>query len=112
VIGISPDTVASHKRFATKYELPFTLLADPEKTDCQLFGVWQERSMYGKKSMDVVRSTFVIDAEGIVRQDFPKVKVNGRSDAVLKAIQDAKSSHRLSEKRSWFSPRDARQPLP
>jgi thioredoxin-dependent peroxiredoxin len=90
VIGISPDSVASHKKFAAKYELPFTLLADTEKSVCQLYGVWQEKTMYGKTSMGVVRSTFVIDAAGIVRHVFPKVKVDGHSEAVLEAIKAAK----------------------
>jgi peroxiredoxin Q/BCP len=86
VLGVSPDTVASHETFATKYELPFTLLADPEKAVCERYGVWQEKSMYGKTSMGVVRTTFVIDGNGVVRKVFPKVKVDGHSEAVLAAI--------------------------
>lgn len=86
VLGLSPDTVTSHDKFRRKYELPFTLLADPEKTVCEQYGVWQEKNMYGKKSMGVVRSTFVIDRQGIVRKVFPRVKVDGHSDAVLNAI--------------------------
>ena len=92
VIGVSPDDVKSHKKFADKYELPFTLAADPEKTVCQSYGVWQEKNMYGKKSMGVVRSTFVIDAAGIVRRVFAKVKVDGHSDEVLKAIEGLTAS--------------------
>jgi peroxiredoxin Q/BCP len=87
VIGVSPDGVKSHRKFADKYQLPFTLVADPEKAVCQSYGVWQEKTMYGKKTMGVVRSTFVIDAEGIVRRVFPRVKVDGHSDAVLAALQ-------------------------
>lgn len=86
VIGVSPDGVKSHQKFATKYELPFTLAADVDKKVCELYGVWQEKTMYGKKSMGVVRSTFVIDAKGTVRHVFPKVKVDGHSDAVLEAL--------------------------
>ncbi len=91
VIGVSPDDVKSHKKFADKYELPFTLAADPEKSVCESYGVWQEKNMYGKKSMGVVRSTFVIDAAGIVRRVFAKVKVDGHSDEVLKAIEALKA---------------------
>lgn len=87
VLGVSPDTVASHDKFRRKYELPFTLLADPEKTVCEQYGVWQEKNMYGKKSMGVVRTTFVIDRQGIVRKVFPRVKVDGHSDAVLAILQ-------------------------
>jgi len=91
VIGVSPDAVKSHLKFATKYELPFTLLADTEKAVCESYGVWQEKSMYGKKSMGVVRSTFVIDGEGVVRKVFPKVKVDGHSGAVLSALDELKA---------------------
>jgi peroxiredoxin Q/BCP len=87
VIGVSPDGVKSHRKFADKFQLPFTLVADTEKAVCQSYGVWQEKSMYGKKSMGVVRSTFLIDAQGIVRQVFPRVKVDGHADAVLDAIR-------------------------
>ena len=90
VIGVSPDNVKSHAKFAKKYELPFTLVADVEHKVCADYGVWQEKSMYGKTSMGVVRATFVIDGEGIVRKVFPKVKVDGHSDAVLEAIQSLK----------------------
>jgi peroxiredoxin Q/BCP len=86
VIGVSPDGVKSHGKFAEKYGLPFTLVADTEKSVCQSYGVWQEKSMYGKKSWGVVRTTFVIDGAGVVRQVFPKVKVDGHSDAVLAAL--------------------------
>ncbi|MDR3635011.1 MAG: thioredoxin-dependent thiol peroxidase [Isosphaeraceae bacterium] len=87
VLGVSPDTVASHEKFVRKYELPFTLLADTEKTVCESYGVWQEKNMYGKKSMGVVRTTFVIDGKGIVRKVFPRVKVDGHSDKVLEALK-------------------------
>lgn len=88
ILGVSPDPVASHAKFAGKHELPFTLLADPEKTVCQAYGVWKEKSMYGRKYMGVERTTFLIDAQGIVRQIFPKVKVTGHIEAVLKAVEE------------------------
>ena len=87
VIGVSPDSVKAHLKFVDKYELPFTLVADTEKGVCQSYGVWQEKSMYGKTSMGVVRSTFLIDGKGVIRQVFPKVKVDGHSDALLNAIK-------------------------
>jgi len=87
ILGVSPDPVASHAKFAGKYELPFTLLADPDKTVCQAYGVWKEKSMYGRKYMGVERTTFLIDAQGIIQRVFPKVKVTGHVEAVLKAIQ-------------------------
>jgi peroxiredoxin Q/BCP len=86
VIGVSPDSPASHKKFAAKYELPFTLVADPEKMACQNYGVWKEKNLYGKKSMGVERTTFIIDGAGIVRKVFPRVKVDGHSDQVLDVL--------------------------
>ena len=88
VLGVSPDAVASHKKFVEKYELPFTLLADPEKTACEAYGVWKEKSMYGKTYMGVERTTFVIDPQGKVARVFPKVKVGGHSAAVLEALRE------------------------
>jgi peroxiredoxin Q/BCP len=90
VIGVSPDDVASHAKFTKKYDLPFTLLADSGNKVCEAFGVWKEKSMYGKRYMGVERTTFVIDAKGVVRLVFPKVKVQGHSDAVLDALKAAK----------------------
>jgi peroxiredoxin Q/BCP len=91
VIGVSPDSPASHKKFAGKYQLPFTLVADPEKAACQSYGVWKEKNMYGKKSMGVERTTFLIDATGTVRKVFPRVKVDGHSDQVLDALKTLQS---------------------
>ncbi len=85
ILGVSPDAVASHARFVKKYELPFPLLADTDHSVCELFGVWKEKSMYGKKYMGVERTTFVIDGKGIVRQIFSKVKVEGHASAVLES---------------------------
>jgi peroxiredoxin Q/BCP len=87
VLGVSPDGVASHLKFAEKFKLPFTLLADTEKAVCQAYGVWQQKTLYGKTSMGVVRATFVIGSEGVVRHVFPKVKVNGHSDEVLAVLK-------------------------
>jgi len=88
VLGISPDDVKSHGKFATKYTLKFPILADTETKVCQLYGVWKEKSMYGKTYMGVERTTLVIDSQGIVRQVFPNVKVAGHSEAVLDALKN------------------------
>jgi peroxiredoxin Q/BCP len=86
ILGVSPDAVESHAKFVKKYTLPFTLLADTEHAACESFGVWKEKSMYGRKYMGVERTTVVIDGKGIVRQIFPKVKVEGHCEAVLEAV--------------------------
>lgn len=83
VLGVSKDSVASHKKFAEKYHLPFTLLADPELEVIQACDVWQEKNMYGKKVMGVVRSTYLIDEEGIIRQAFTKVKAGENAEQML-----------------------------
>jgi peroxiredoxin Q/BCP len=87
VLGVSPDDVKSHGKFATKYNLRFPLLADTETKVCQLYGVWKEKSMYGRTYMGVERTTVLIDGEGLVRKVFPKVRVPGHSDAVLEALK-------------------------
>ena len=87
VLGVSPDDVKSHGKFATKFQLPFPLLADTETKVAQLFDVWKEKSMYGKTYMGIERTTIVIDGAGIVRKIFPKVKVPGHSDAVLEVLK-------------------------
>jgi thioredoxin-dependent peroxiredoxin len=87
VIGVSPDTEKSHKGFKEKYELPFPLLADTDKTICKAYGVWQEKSMYGRKYMGVVRSTFVIDEKGKIAAVYSKVKVPGHVKEVLEAAK-------------------------
>lgn len=86
VIGVSPDTEKSHTKFKTKYELPFMLLADTEKEIVTAYGVWQEKSMYGRKYLGVVRTTFIIDEKGKITHIFEKVKVKGHIDEVIKAI--------------------------
>lgn len=86
VIGISKDTVASHRKFADKYSLPFLLLADPELGVLQRYGVWQEKKLYGKVSMGVVRSTYLIDEEGIIRASLPKVKPDANAQQMLELL--------------------------
>lgn len=88
VLGVSPDGEKSHTKFKAKYELPFTLLADEDKKISTDYGVWQEKSMYGRKYMGIVRTTFVIDKQGKIAKIFPKVKVLGHVDAVLKALAE------------------------
>ena len=83
VLGVSKDSVASHKKFAEKYHLPFTLLGDTELEVIQAYDVWQEKNMYGKKVMGVVRSTYLIDEEGIIRQAFTKVKAGENAEQML-----------------------------
>ena len=86
VIGISKDTAASHKKFADKYELPFTLLADPQKEVLQMYDVWKEKTMYGKKVMSTVRTTYLIDEKGIIVKAFGKVKAAENPAQMLKEI--------------------------
>ena len=86
VLGVSPDDTKSHKKFADKFSLDFPLLADLGNTVCEAYGVWKEKSMYGKTYMGVERTTFVIDREGRIAKIFAKVKVDGHSDAILAAI--------------------------
>lgn len=83
VIGVSKDSVASHMKFAQKYELPFILLSDPELEAIQAYGVWQEKKLYGKTSMGVVRTTFVIDENGLVEKVMPKVKPDTNAEEIL-----------------------------
>lgn len=87
VLGVSADDIASHQKFAEKYGLPFTLLADTDKTVSQLYGVWKEKGMFGKKYMGINRETFLIDKEGIVRKAWHKVKADGHAQEVLKTIE-------------------------
>lgn len=83
VIGISKDSQKSHQNFAAKYELPFILLSDPELTAIQAYGVWQEKKLYGKVSMGVVRSTFIMDEEGTIVKVFPKAKPDTNAAEIL-----------------------------
>ena len=83
VIGISKDSVASHLKFAQKYDLPFILLSDPELQAIQAYGVWQEKKLYGKVSMGVVRTTYIIDEQGNIEKVMPKVKPDTNAADIL-----------------------------
>ena len=83
VIGISKDSVASHLKFAQKYDLPFVLLSDPDHAVIEQYGVWQEKKLYGKVSMGVVRSTYLINEEGIIEKAMPKVKPDTNAEEIL-----------------------------
>jgi peroxiredoxin Q/BCP len=87
IIGISKDSVASHDKFKKKYELPFTLASDADGKVCEAYGVWVEKSMYGRKYMGIERATFLIDEKSVVRGVWHKVKVPGHVDAVLAAAK-------------------------
>jgi thioredoxin-dependent peroxiredoxin len=86
ILGVSPDTEAAHVKFKQKHGLPFTLLADPDHEVAELYGVWVEKNMYGKKSMGIKRSTFVIDPDGNVAKAMPGVKPEGHADTVLAVL--------------------------
>jgi peroxiredoxin Q/BCP len=88
IVGISPDTLASHEKFKTKYSFPFDLLADEDRAVCSRFDVIREKSMYGRKFMGVERSTFLVDAAGVLRAEWRKVKVPGHAQLVLEAAQE------------------------
>ena len=83
VIGISKDSVASHQKFAQKYDLPFVLLSDPELQAIQAYDVWKEKKLYGKVSMGVVRTTYVIDPQGMIEKAMPKVKPDTNAAEIL-----------------------------
>jgi thioredoxin-dependent peroxiredoxin len=86
VLGVSPDDETSHVKFKQKYSLPFTLLADPDHKVAEKYGVWKERNLYGKKSMGIERSTFVIDPEGNVAKVMRRVKPDTHAQQVLAAL--------------------------
>ena len=88
IIGISPDPVASHDKFKAKFDLAFPLASDQSTEVATAYGVWKEKSMYGRKYMGVERSTFLIDGDGRIAKAWRKVKVPGHAEAVLKAVQD------------------------
>lgn len=89
VLGVSPDGTASHQKFATKYSLPFPLLSDTEHKVADAYGVWGEKSLYGRKFIGLTRATFLIDAQGNVKHVWPKVKVDGHVAQVLSALTGA-----------------------
>ncbi len=88
ILGVSKDGQKSHQNFKSKYALPFKLLSDESTEVQQQYGVWQEKSMYGRKFMGTVRSTFLIDDEGRIRKVWPKVKVTGHAEDVLKSLEE------------------------
>lgn len=87
ILGISRDSIKSHENFKAKQAFPFELLSDEDESVCQLFDVIKEKNMYGKKVMGIERSTFLIDAKGLLHQEWRKVKVNGHVDEVLEAVK-------------------------
>ena len=87
IIGISKDSVASHKKFAEKYDLPFVLLSDPGLAAIEAYGVWQEKKLYGKTSMGVVRTTFIIDENGCIEKIMPKVKPDTNAGEILACLK-------------------------
>ncbi|MCI0360959.1 MAG: thioredoxin-dependent thiol peroxidase [Planctomycetaceae bacterium] len=92
VYGVSPDDVASHVKFKNKYKLNFPLLADPDHRVAEQFGAWREKNMYGKKSMGIARSTFLIGKDGVIKKVWKAVKVDGHDDAVIEALKELVSS--------------------
>lgn len=87
IIGVSPDSERSHRNFCDKHELNFTLLADTDHSVCEAYGVWAEKSMYGRKYMGVLRTTFVIDAEGRIEKIFEKVRTKDHYQQILEAYE-------------------------
>jgi peroxiredoxin Q/BCP len=87
ILGVSPDSLASHEKFKAKMGFPFELASDEDRQLAGIFDVWKEKSMYGRKVMGIERSTFLIDAGGVLRQEWRKVKVDGHAEAVLAAAR-------------------------
>ena len=88
VAGVSPDTPAAQEKFKKKYSLPFTLLCDVDRKTAKAYGVLKEKNMYGKKSLGIERTTFLINASGKIQKIFPKVKVEGHTEEVLAALKE------------------------
>ncbi len=88
VLGVSRDSLSSHAKFKTKFDLPFELISDVDERLCRLFDVIKEKNMYGKKVMGIERSTFLVDADGVLRREWRKVKVDGHVAAVLAAAAE------------------------
>ena len=91
VLGVSPDSLASHDRFRHQHGLKFPLLSDADKRVAKKYGAFGEKMLYGRKTQGMIRSTFIIDGEGVLRKVFPKVKVDGHVDQVLKALAELAS---------------------
>ena len=88
VLGVSPDGIRSHDKFMLKYELPFPLLSDPDHQIAEMYGAWGEKKMYGRTYMGIIRSTYVIDEEGMIVKVFPKVRPKVHSEEVLAVLRD------------------------
>ena len=88
ILGVSIDSTERHQKFIAKYDLPFTLIADTDKKVVQKYGIWQEKKLYGKKFMGIVRTTFIIDKTGTIQKIFPKVKVKTHIEDVLSALKE------------------------
>jgi len=88
ILGVSIDSPERHQKFIEKYDLPFTLISDVDQKVVNKYGVWQEKKLYGRTFMGIVRSTFIIDKSGVVRKIFPKVKVKGHIDDVMEALKE------------------------
>ncbi len=86
VLGVSPDSVASHQKFKAKYELPFTLLSDRDHAVAEAYGAWGEKKMYGKTYQGILRTTYLIDEQGVIEEVFQKVKPKGHGEQVLRAL--------------------------
>jgi thioredoxin-dependent peroxiredoxin len=86
VIGVSPDSVKKHQNFKKKFDLPFTLLADTEHAVAERYGIWVQKMLYGHKYMAVERTTYVLDAKGVIRHIFPKVEIDGHAEAVAAVL--------------------------
>jgi len=87
ILGVSPDNAKKHGKFIEKFTLPFPLLADTDKAVCEAYGVWVEKSMYGRKYMGVERTTFLIDGNGVIQKVWPKVKVTGHARDILDSLK-------------------------
>ncbi|MDB1135596.1 peroxiredoxin [Candidatus Anaplasma sp. TIGMIC] len=88
IVGVSKDSISSHENFKKKYDLPFELIADTEATLAKAYGVWVEKSMFGKSYMGIERSTFLVDSSGSIRKIWRNVKVHGHADEVFRAVKD------------------------
>ena len=95
VIGVSKDSIESHEKFIKKQDLAITLLSDQDGSACEDFGVWKEKSMYGKTYMGIERSTFIINGQGLIIKEWRKVKVNGHVKEVLEAIENHQKNGKL-----------------
>lgn len=92
IVGISKDSVKSHDKFKAKYDLQFPLASDEEDDVCERYGVWVEKSMYGRKYMGIERTTFLVDENGVIARIWPKVKVEGHTEEILAALKEKKAA--------------------